>query len=112
MAFVNTTYAANSGAIFPIRMKDTYFEALTTQSGGTATESAFVKVSKTNREFGLRPRGARLVRTVGAAPNTFKKYSFIQALTAASLTSQLTVGSTIEIGGVTWTVLAHQPEDY
>lgn len=107
-----TTYAADDGTVYPIRIGSDVYEALTASTGGPATSKMFVQNRKTNREYGLRPRQAVLYRIVGAAPNDFKRYKRIPALTAASFNSQLTIGATIEIGANTWTVLRQEDEDY
>ena len=70
-------------------------------------------VSKGNREHGLRPRGVRLVRTIGTAPDTFKRYSFLPVLTITAYASAaFNVGTVIQIDGIDWTISAKVGEDY
>lgn len=58
MGFVNSLYEADSGDIFKIRLSDDTLAGTTTPPATPANfqQLPFVKVSKTNREFGLRPR--------------------------------------------------------
>lgn len=106
-----TTYASDGGAVFKIRIGEDLYTALTTKSGGTVTQNSYVKISKTNREFGLRPRLAVLSRTAGTAPDQFVKYKRIPALTADDFAGQLAIGQTITIGGTAWTVVDNLQED-
>lgn len=113
MAFTTTKYEADNGDIHPIRIDSTRIAAAGTAPTEAQTSSVFAKISKTNREFGLRPRGLRLVRTVGTAPDTFKKYTFLPILTEAAFGGTgSSVGSEITIDTVVWTVAAKVPEDF
>lgn len=113
MAYTITRYLADSEDIHPIRLSDDKLAQAGTPPTGVAGSPIFVKISKTNREFGIRPRGVRLVRTVGTAPNTFKKYSFLPVLTPTAFAGTgFAPGSAITIGTVAWTVAARVPEDY
>lgn len=102
-SYENTTYASDGGAVFKIRLSTDKYAALTVDTGGASTVDAYVKISKSKREFGLRPRGLLLSRVIGTAPNTFKKYDFLPMLTAAAMAGE-TVGETIQIGSITWTI--------
>lgn len=71
------------------------------------------KVSKSNKEYGLRPRGVRLARTVGTAPDTFVKYSFLPVLSIADFASaDFQLGGSITIGTISWEIIARISEDY
>lgn len=88
------------------------FAAAGDEPAGDALD-AYVKSSKGNREFGIRPRGVKLYRTLGTSPNTFKKYSFLPVLTAADFGSDTYApGATVTIDSVEWTVAARRDEDY
>lgn len=108
---VQTTYAADGGAVFKIRIGQDTYTALTTKSGGTVTQNSYVKISKTNREFGLRPRLAVLSRQVGTGADAVVKYKRVPALTADDFAGQLKIGGTITIGTTVWTVTDNLAED-
>ena len=113
VAFVQTKYEADSGDIHGIRLTPDYSAAAGTAPTGDVNNSIKVKVSKTNREFGIRPRGVRLSRTVGTAPDTFKKYAFLPVLGAVEFAGAgFAIGTTITIGGIDYTVIAKVPEDF
>lgn len=109
MAFVNTKYEADNGDIHPIRLNTATAGAAGAAPSGAVSNPVKCKVSKTNREFGLRPRGLLLSRDVGTAPNNFKKYRFLPILTATQFQQP---ESTYNIGGTTWTFVSKVPEDY
>lgn len=112
-AKVQTKYEADNGGIYTILLSPDYAAQAGTPPTGVVTSALKVKVSKGNKEFGLRPRGVKLARTVGTAPDTFKKYSFLPVLTPAEfITSAYALGTEITIGGVVWIVVGIQPEDY
>lgn len=80
--------------------------------GGTVSKVK-AQISKTNKEFGIRPRGVRLSRVIGTAPNTFKKYTFLPVLTETAWNSATyALGATITIDSVDWTVVSSVSEDY
>lgn len=113
MAFTNTRYEADSGDIHPIRLNSTRVTAAGTAPTGAITSSVKVKISKSSREYGIRPRGLRLTRTIGTAPNTFKRYTFLPILSEAVFDAQaIGEDQTKEIDGVTWIVAGKIPEDF
>ena len=113
MAFTNTRYEADNGDIHPIRIDSTRVAAAGAAPTGAITSSVKVKISKTGREYGIRPRGLRLTRTLGTAPDTFKRSTFLPILSEAVFNAQATGDDqTKEIGGVTWTVAGKVPEDF
>lgn len=113
MAFTTTKYESDDGVIHPIRLSSDRVASAGTAPTEPVSSNAYAKISKSNREFGIRPRGVRLVRTLGTAPNTFKKYSFLPVLTAETWDgAEFDPGATITINTVAWTVAARVPEDY
>lgn len=113
MAFTVTKYEADNEEIHPIRLNSARVAAAGTPPTGAQTSDAYVKISKSNRQFGIRPRGLRLTRTVGTAPDTFKKYTFLPILTQAAFAANTSsVGATVTIGTVSWTVAAKLGEDF
>ena len=106
MAFETYAYTREDAEIQRIRLESSTAAAggFTAQTGYTI--DGFVKVSKSNREFGLRPRGLRLSREDGNA----KRYRFLPCATNTQQDSIKTAG-TVTIGSVTWTVISPVGED-
>lgn len=111
MAFEVVKYEAESGTIHPLRLDDARASvAGPAPAADIDSGAATVKISKSRGQFGIRPRGVRLVRTVGTAPNQFKKYTFLPCLTPARYNA-LTRGTDVTIGGTSWEVSKQVPED-
>jgi len=105
-------YEADDGDIKPIRLSAATIAAAGTPPGGAVTDPDYVKVSKGNREFGMRPRGVRLSRNIGSATVPNMRYKFLPVLTPAAFNgAAFAVGSEVTVGGNTWTVVAKMPED-
>lgn len=112
-ALAVTKYEDDTGSIHPFKLTAAYAAVAGTPPTGAVNDSIKPKISKTNREHGLRPRGVRLSRTVGTAPDTFKKYGFLPVLTATGFVgATFAEGSTITIDGVDWTIIGKVAEDY
>lgn len=106
-------YTDDAGVTHPIRVSDPTATAGIFTASGTATSNVIAKVSKSNREFGLRPRGVRLSRLVGTAPDQATRYKFLPVATLAAYTgAAFAPNATITIGSNTWTVDTREPEDY
>jgi hypothetical protein len=89
------------------------FQATSIPPTGAVNDSLRPKISKTKRQYGLRPRGVVLSRTVGTAPDTFKKYYFLPLLTKGAYNgTTYAIGATVNIATVPWTVVAKVPEEY
>jgi hypothetical protein len=113
MAFSTSKYESDEGNIHPIRIKTERLAAAGTAPTGAITSNAYAKISKTNREFGIRPRGVRLARTLGTAPLTFKRYAFVPVLTGEVWDgAAYDPGETLAVDGVDWQVVARVPEDF
>lgn len=109
---VNTKYEDNDTAIHPIRLNSTHASVAGTAPTGAIDSNISAKVSKSARSYGLRPRGVRLSRLVGTAPDQFKRYAFLPVLTQAAFgTAAFNVGATITIDSVAWTVVKKVAED-
>jgi len=108
-----TRYEANSGDIHQIYMSAPRISAAGAAPAGSVSNDIIVKVSKKNREYGLRPRGVILTRTVGTAPNAFNKRTFLPVLTpTAYASSAFAPEAVVTINTVAWTVLRRQDEDF
>lgn len=112
-AMVKTRYQDDAGRIHPIRIRQQVADALTTPAPVEAVnDRTHVKISKGNREFGIRPRGIRLARTRGEAPNTFVEYAFIPVLGVGDLGDPgNAVGNGIIYNGENWIISGHVPEN-
>lgn len=112
-AKITTKYEADNGDIHGITLSPDFEAVAGTAPTGTVSSPVKAKISKSNREYGLRPRGCRLSRIIGTAPDTFKKYTFLPVLTpSAFATATFAIGATITIGGVVWTIVSKEGEDY
>lgn len=112
VALVKTKYEADSGDIHQLKLTPAFAAAAGTEPTGAVTNDISVKVSKSNREYGLRPRGVSLARTVGTAPNTFVKYTFLPLRSIADYTATAyRKGATVTINSVAWEVVGKVPED-
>lgn len=110
-AFVTTKYESESGEIHPIRLNPVSVTPAGTAPAGAVTSSISAKVSRSRREFGLRPRGINVSLTVGAAPDTFKRTAFIPILLASAWNTGNNVkGGTVSYKGGSWTVTSLSPE--
>lgn len=111
-------YTADNGQVHRIRVSAGK-EAV---SGNTQTASAVnsqikVKVSKSNREFGIRPRGLRLYRTLTATEGeeTVSKnvYSFLPIFQKSVFDGNtFAIEGTVTIDSVVWTILDKVAEDF
>lgn len=106
-------YESDDGPIFRLRADASYGELIGEQPTDAPTSPALVKLSKTNREFGLRPRYLGLSRTAtsGTVSRTYNKR--LPILTLAEWTNAgNALGDVISIDGVDWTVTSRVNEDY
>jgi len=112
-AFTVTKYEGDDGEIYGVRLSPSKFAVAGTPPAGAATSNIKAKVSKSRREFGIKPRGVTVARTIGTGDDTFKKYSFVPVLTPAAFgTATFAIGADITFSGFTWTITAKVPEDY
>ena len=109
--FTRGKYQSNDGTIHPIRMEATRYAAAGAPPSGDADSEVKAKISNNNTEFGIRPRGLRLARTIGSGDNAFSKYAFLPVLTATAYNA-FSVNGEVTIGGEDWTIVAKQPEDF
>lgn len=106
-------YEANSGEVHIITLSADRLAQAGTPPAGTATSNIRAKVSKSNREYGIRPRGVTLARVIGTAPDQFTKYSFLPVLTAADASAAgFQLGGTITIGTIAWEIVGIVGEDF
>lgn len=112
-ANVRTKYEADGGTIYSLTLKPPTAAAAGAAPTGAVTSPIKAKVSKSKKEFGIRPRGVTLSRTLGTAPDTFTKTSFLPVLTATAFASAtFALGATVQVDGISWTIVGRSPEDY
>lgn len=107
MAFNDISYELDAAAnIAPIvmllRVSDGELAA-TPVSDKAVTLSAHVLNSGSTRKFGVHPRGLRLSREVGVAPNTFTKSKFL-AIPSQAAMDAIAVGDDLSVGGSAWRI--------
>lgn len=107
MAFETYTYTDNGGDTKPIRLTPATAAAGSFVLATSLDDEDFVKVSKGNREFGMRPRGVRArLREAGGRV----RYKFFPMPTATAQQAALTA-RTITYDGESWTVTTPVAED-
>lgn len=112
-ALVTVKYEGDDAQVYSLKMTADFAAAAGTEPTGGVTSDIKPKISKTNREHGIRPRAVRLVRTVGTAPDTFKKYALLPVLTAVEWNSgAFGPGAVINVGAVQYEVSSRLAEDY
>lgn len=112
-SFSNTKYEADDGTIHAIRLRPETVAIAGAAPGGAVDSSIKVKVTKSNREFGIRPRSITISQTKGTDPDTFKVYATIPILTeAAFAAAPAQLGAEVTYDGDTWTVVSRNAEDY
>ena len=97
-AYSKTKYEADNGQVHPIRLQPDTLTAAGSVPAGGVTSPISADIRKSKREYGLGPRGVSASRTVGTAPDTFKKRIFIPVLVKADYAS----GSFIPGGQITY----------
>lgn len=100
-------YQTDAGTIGRIRIStDSAAVAGNTEPAGAVDDEnvfAFASNPGSRRKKQLNARGIVLTRTVGTAPNTFKRRTFVPILTKAGLDG-ITIDTAVTVGGVAYTV--------
>jgi len=112
-----TRYEDEKGLIHVINLSQKKIDVLNNLEPNAAVNSpVLVKVSKSNRSYGIRPRQAIIYREVDlAAPAVGKKVitskiPLLQKATASA--AAWAVDTDVDYDGETWKVRAVMPEDY
>lgn len=107
---VESTYDSSAlGSTLKIRLRAAE-GAIYTAGAATADFDLHVYGSGSRRRFGVHPRGVRLTRLAGVAPEQTVKRTFLAFGTEAALDA-VALNSVIAIGGVDWRVASKVPED-
>lgn len=108
-----TKYLSDSDTVHEIRMSSDRIAKAGTAPTGEIDSPIPAKVSKSNRQYGLRPRGVRLTRPLNPTATDKIYYSFLPVLTPTALAGNaFNKGATVQIGSTDWKVLARVNEDY
>lgn len=110
----NTKYKADGGSIHPIRVRQaTYDTVLGTEPTGEVTSNVRAKISKSKREFGLRPRMVLIARTRGTGDDTYTDYATLPVLDPDDFNSSTggwVTGSKLSYKSQTWEIVARYPQ--
>lgn len=107
----NFKYQSGAGTVHKIRLSAARGAVAGAEPAGAVDSDILVKVSKSNREFGIRPRGLRLSRTITEGADTASLYAFLPVLTETAYNA-FALNATVTYGGDDWTIVAKQPEDF
>jgi len=111
-------YEAVDNTIHPIRLGRYNAEvAANTEPEGEIDSLVKVKVSKSNREFGIRPRAVGLTRTIEAEDGEETRIvtlrSKLPILTEEVFNGEtMAIGATLTINSIVWTIASKIAEDY
>jgi len=107
MPFKFRKYETDAGTIGRIRISDASAAALANAEPAGAVDDpnvfAFASNPGSKRKKQLNARGVKLGRTVGTAPNTFTRYTFLPILTKARLDA-IAIDATVTLNGNEYTV--------
>lgn len=110
VAKTRTKYLSDEDTIHAITMATANLAAAGAPPGGGVSSGIKAKISKGKREYGLAPRGLRLARTIGTAPDTFVRYAFLPILTPG-VYAPILLHSTVTYSGQSWEVIKKIPEN-
>ncbi|MDX1371261.1 MAG: hypothetical protein R3321_02260, partial [Nitrososphaeraceae archaeon] len=95
-----------------IRLTPAVVAAIGAPPTAAVNRTITAKVSRSVREYGLRPRTIVLARVIGSGDDTFKKYAYLPILTPTSfVAAAYAVNASLEYDGLTWTIVGKQGED-
>lgn len=113
-AFARTKYQSDGGDVHAIRLSPEKVPTAGAPPAAVIDTPIRVKVSKGNQEYGIRPRGVVIGRTVGVAPDTFVRTAFIPVLTPTTFASAAYAeGAFLAYKGFEdWQIINRVIEDY
>jgi hypothetical protein len=113
MAFANYRYETDNGSVVLLRVDEELDGLMGTPPEGAVTLNVHGIVNgNRGKEFGIHPRGVRLYRSRGTAPDVFKSYKFLPVLTREDLDGGgFDIDETITISSVVWTISDQISED-
>lgn len=106
-------YQSNADTVHPIRLATATLAAAGNPPAGAVTSPIYAKVSKSNREFGIRPRMVILARPLAPGPDDKIRYKRLPVLTEAAFDSAaFSLGSNVSVGATQWKIISRLSEDY
>lgn len=105
-----TKYEANGGTIHKIRLTSKTVAIAGDAPTGAVDSPIPAKVSKSDGEYGVRPRGIRITRVVGTGDTAFRKYAFVPVLTSETWDG-LSENASVTYAGAAWTIATKVQED-
>ena len=109
----DSKYESNSGTIHSIRLTPAILAIAGTPPTGDVDSDIKAKVTKGNREFGIRPRRVTGSTKIGTAPNDFRTYVSVPVLTpAAFATPAFALNATFTYNSLTYTIISRENEDF
>lgn len=113
MALVTQRYTCDNAIVVGLRLSTEKAALSGTETASPIDNKIKPKISKSNQEYGLRPRYVVIARVVGTAPDTFRKYAQLPVLSVSDFaTPTFAIGASITYKGLTWEVIAQCPEDF
>lgn len=109
MSFVTKKYQTDAGDVAQTRLSAQIAVLAGAEPAAAVTTPFFVKVSKGNREFGIRPRYALYSLSTAVGTRTFKTYLRIPKLTTAALAAS---PATVTYKGDDYDLAVLVKEDY
>lgn len=110
--FSNTAYESDTGTVHPLRLRPETLSAAGAVPAAPINNSIRAKLSKSNNEFGLRPRFVRASRCIGTAPDQATVYTEVPVLTLEVFNSPaFQIGTGINVGGEDYIIISRIPED-
>lgn len=105
-----TKYQANADSIHKIILTNETAAVAGAPPAGDIDSNVPAKVSKSNGEYGVRPRGLRLTRVLGTGATASRRNRFLPILTETAWNA-FAEGAELTVGGVQWTISKKINED-
>lgn len=106
-------YEADSGSVHNMLLSGEIGAAGGAAPDGAVDSNIKPELYKSNRAYGIRPRFVQVSRTVGTAPDTFKKYKRIPVFTPTAFASAaFALGATVAVNNIDHVVVSRFGEDY
>lgn len=108
-----TKYEADDGTIHQILVTPEVAAVAGAPPAGVVNSPIRAKISKTNREYGIRPRRVTLSRVIGAGDDAYTDFVTLPVLTPAAFNgAAFALGASVTYDGDEYTVATRNNEDY
>ncbi len=113
MTLVTQRYTCDNAIVVGLKLSTEKAALSGTETASPIDNQIKPKISKSNTEYGLRPRYVIIARLIGTAPDTFRKYARLPVLSASDFAlPAFSIGASITYKGNTWEITAQCPEDF